>query len=88
MGREVWGKFKREGTYVNLWLIHVDVWQKTTQFCKTSILQLKKYVNLKLKKKRKTLRDIKTFNSGKKNLCFSFPFWCSGRQDKKEFHLK
>ena len=72
MGREVWGKFKREGTYVNLWLIHVDVWQKTTQFCKTSILQLKKYVNLKLKKKRKTLRDIKPFNSGKKKkICAS-----------------
>ena len=22
------GGYKREGTYVNLWLIHVDVWQK------------------------------------------------------------
>ena len=27
MGREVGGGFKREGTYVYLWLIHVDVWQ-------------------------------------------------------------
>ena len=24
--REVGGKLKREGTYVYLWLIHVDVW--------------------------------------------------------------
>ena len=32
---------KREGTYVNLWLIHMDVWQKTTQYCKVIILQLK-----------------------------------------------
>lgn len=24
MGREVGARFKREGTYVNLWLIHVD----------------------------------------------------------------
>ena len=22
------GKFKREGTYIYLWLIHIDVWQK------------------------------------------------------------
>ena len=26
MGREVGGMFKWEGTWVNLWLIHVDVW--------------------------------------------------------------
>jgi len=25
---------KKEGTNVYLWLIHVDVWQKTTQHCK------------------------------------------------------
>ena len=25
----------------NLWLIHVDVWQKPTQHCKAIILQLK-----------------------------------------------
>ena len=36
-GREV----QRKGTKVYLWLIHVDVWQKPTQFCKVFILQLK-----------------------------------------------
>ena len=36
------GRFKREGTYVYLWLIYVDVWQKMTKFCKAIILQLKK----------------------------------------------
>ena len=41
MGWEVGGKFRREGTYVYLWLIHVDVWQKPTQYCKAIILQLK-----------------------------------------------
>ena len=41
MGWEVRGKFKREGTYVYLWLILVDVWQKPTQHCKACILQLK-----------------------------------------------
>ena len=40
-GRETWGRFEREGIYVYLWLIHADVWQKTTHFCKAIILQLK-----------------------------------------------
>ena len=35
------GRFKREGIYVHLWLIHVEVWQKTTKFCKAILLQLK-----------------------------------------------
>ena len=35
MGREMGGK------YVYLWLIHVEVWQKTTKFCKAISLQLK-----------------------------------------------
>ena len=41
MGWEVGGKFRREGTYVYLWLIHVDVCQKPTQYCKAVFLQLK-----------------------------------------------
>jgi len=47
MGRNAGGRFKRERTYVYLRLIHVEVWQKPTQFCKAIMLQLKK---LKLKK--------------------------------------
>ena len=39
--REVGGTFKREGTYVYLWLIHTDVWQKPTQHCKAIFLQFK-----------------------------------------------
>ena len=41
MRREMGGRFKREGIYVYLWLIHVEVWQKTTKFCKAIIFQLK-----------------------------------------------
>ena len=37
--------------YVYLWLIHVDIWQKLTQFCKTIILQLKN--KFKIKKKER-----------------------------------
>ena len=33
------GKFKREGTYVYLWLIHAVVWQNPTQHCDAIILQ-------------------------------------------------
>ena len=42
---EAGGRFKREGTYVYLWLMHVDVWQKPTQYYKAITLQLK--TNLK-----------------------------------------
>jgi len=44
MGWEVGGRFKREGTYVYLWLIHVDIWQKP--YCKATILQLKIKLNI------------------------------------------
>ena len=38
----------------DLWLIHVDIWQKPTQYSKTTILQLK--INKFFKKK---FKDIK-----------------------------
>ena len=39
---ECWGeRFKREGTYVYLWLTDIVAWQKPTQHCKAVILQLK-----------------------------------------------
>ena len=41
MGWEVEGKLKREGMGVYLWLIHVDVWQKPTQYGKAIRFQLK-----------------------------------------------
>ena len=41
--------FRREETYLYLWLIHVDVWQKPAQYCKTISLQFEK------KKKEKNI---------------------------------
>ena len=41
MGWKVGGSFRRDRTYVYLWLIHVDIWWKPTQYCKAIILQLK-----------------------------------------------
>ena len=40
-GREMGGRFRKEETQVYLWLILVDVWQKTTKFYKAIILQFK-----------------------------------------------
>ena len=39
--REVGGEFRTGGTHGHPWLIHVDVWQKSPQYCKVIILQLK-----------------------------------------------
>ena len=47
MGWDVGGSFQREGTCVYLWLMHVDVWLKPTQYCKVIIFQLK--INIFLK---------------------------------------
>ena len=43
------------GTYVYLWLIHVDVWQKLTQYYKAIILQLKKKQQKQTNKQKKNL---------------------------------
>ena len=34
VGREMRERFRREGIYLYLWLNHVEVWWKTTKFCK------------------------------------------------------
>ena len=47
LGWEVRVRFKREGIYIYLWLIHLDVWQKLTQYCEAIVLQLKKNQNKK-----------------------------------------
>ena len=44
------------GTHVNPWLIHVNVWQKSLQYCKVISLQLIKINGKKEKdKKRKSV---------------------------------
>ena len=47
---------KWEGTWVNVCLIRVDVWQKLTHYCKAIILHLK--INVKI-----TKRYLKNKNS-------------------------
>ena len=56
MGREVGRMPKKEGTHVYLWLIHADIWQKPTWYCKEIILQLKAN-KFNLKKKENNLDD-------------------------------
>ena len=43
-GREV----QERGDIWYLWLIHVDAWQKLTQFCKAIIFQLKGLIKIKI----------------------------------------
>ena len=59
MGWEVGGRFKREGTYAYIRLIHVDVWKKPVPYCKTIIPQLKtnKKFKKKLKKEKKRKKE-------------------------------
>ena len=47
---------KRKCTYVYPWLMHIDVWQKPTQYCKAIILQLK--IDKFLKRKKRTYTKI------------------------------
>ena len=41
-GEEGGREGQERGDYVYVWLIHVDVWLKATEFCKAIILLLKK----------------------------------------------
>ena len=51
---EMGGGFRRQGTYVYLWLIHVDVWQRLAQYCRAVVLlKKKKKKTYTLKKKRR-----------------------------------
>ena len=54
-GWKVGGKTKKEETYVCLWLIHVDIWQKPTQYYKAIILQLKINFKKSSEKKRRAV---------------------------------
>ena len=36
-----WERSSGWGTHVHLWLIHVNLWQKPSQYCKVISLQLK-----------------------------------------------
>ena len=58
MGWKVGGSFRRDRTYVYLWLIHVDIWWKPSQYCKAIILRLK--IN-KLKEKTNALKETLIF---------------------------
>ena len=39
MGWDMGGRLRREGTYVCLWQIHVDIRQKQAEYCKANIFQ-------------------------------------------------
>lgn len=57
------GASKREGTYICLWLIPVDIWEKPIQYCEAIILQLKRSKE-KQEKKPRDPRDVYTQRKG------------------------
>ena len=56
VGREVGGGFWRKGTHVCPWLIHVDVWQRPSQYCNYPPIKINKV--FKDTCKQKSLGDI------------------------------
>ena len=66
-----------EGIYVYLWLTHVDIWQKPTQYCKAIILQLK----IKELLLRSFLQEINVcfhsliIHSSNQNLLIPYTLW-------------
>ena len=64
-GWEMRGGVRREGTYVHLWLILVDVRQRPAQYCKAAILQLKAKNGGQFKR---PLKEKKTKNKNKTEL--------------------
>ena len=63
MGREGEGG-SGWGTHANLWLIHVNVWQKPLQYCKVISLQLIKINEKKFRKKKNTGVDCHALLQG------------------------
>ena len=59
MGCGMGGRLRREETYVYLWLIHNVLWQKPTQYCKATILQLK--INFKIRKNEAFLQKQNSY---------------------------
>ena len=60
------GHFKKEGTYVYLWLIHLDMWQKPAQHYKAITLQFKINTFLKSNRKNPDMEKVTGSTSGKK----------------------
>ena len=67
------GRFKREGVYVYLRLIHVEVEWKITKFCKAIILQQKN----KLKKKKLWQSPKSSFFESHARVTIANSFSCS-----------
>ena len=59
-----WGGGSGWGTYVHLRLIHVDVWQKSPQYCKVISLQLKLIIIKKNNSKLSSVWTGKKFIKG------------------------
>ena len=73
MGCKVTAGFKRAGTYVHLWPIHVDERQIPTQYCKAIILPIK--ISLKKKKKVVAVGWIPCYTIEENRFAFFLKSW-------------
>ena len=64
-----------EKTYVHLWLIHDDVWQKPAQYYKKIILQLKINLNKKLASIETVIQNEFSQREKKQVLCSHTSMW-------------
>ena len=58
------------GTHINPWLIHVNVWQKSLQYCKVTSLQLIKINGKKRKRKNLPAMQKTRFDSWVEMICW------------------
>lgn len=72
--------FKREGTYICLWLIPVDIWEKPIQYCEAIILQLKRS---KEKQRKETQRPQGCVHSEKGPCEDTAERWSFASQEEK-----
>ena len=68
------------GTHVNLWLIHVHVWQKTLQYCKVINLQV-----IKINEKKRRRRTAKGKGERERYTQLNAESQRIARRDKKAF---
>ena len=77
VGREVGEGITKEGTHTYLYLIHVDVWQKPSQYCNVIILQLKEKRFLSLESLFPTQKPTQSDSLGKS---LGSIFWTSTQE--------
>ena len=79
MGWGEGGRLRRWGTHVYLWLTHVVVQQKPTQHCKSIILQLKTFYEVRMTNTAQSVEQREHSHTvGNVNWCSHYGEQCGG----------